>query len=120
MLKACSVCGKIHSDGRVCNGRRYAGGKERELRNTYAWHTKAEAVKASSNWLCAVCKAEGRYTYQQLETHHISKLAKDESGWLDDDNLICLCVTHHKEADAGQIDADYLRELVRKQREGNG
>jgi len=34
-------------------------------------------------------------------------------GLLEDDNLIALCIDHHKQADKGEIDIDYLRYLVK-------
>ena len=54
------------------------------------------------------------YNYNNLEVHHITKLSDDPSGLLDDDNLIALCVKHHKQADYGEVEADYLRELVKE------
>ncbi len=64
--------------------------------------------------LCEVCKAQGVYNYNDLEVHHIEKLKDNPDGLLNDDNLICLCVYHHKQADAGELNADYLRELVKE------
>ena len=69
--------------------------------------------------LCEVCRAQGLYTYEGLEVHHITKLAENPSGLLDDDNLITLCVYHHKQADAGEIDADYLKKLVKYRQDLN-
>jgi hypothetical protein len=45
--------------------------------------------------------------------HHIEKLRENVDGLLDDDNLICLCGKHHKQADKGLIDKEYLKELVK-------
>ena len=114
-LKSCSRCGKIHPRGYNCNkGRIYQKTDESRLRSKYAWTKKAKQIKDDANGLCEVCKAKGVYTYDGLEVHHITKLRDDRDGLLDDDNLICLCVEHHKEADAGNIKADYLRELAKK------
>ena len=114
-LKSCSRCGKIHPRNYKCNvGRIYAKTDESRLRSRYAWTRKAKQIKDDANGLCEVCKAQGVYTYDGLEVHHITKLKEDPNGLLEDDNLICLCVAHHKQADDGEIKADYLRELVAK------
>jgi len=113
-LKSCSKCGKIHARGYKCNvGRVYGKTSENKLRSSYAWTKKAKQIKADAMGLCEVCRAQGIYNYDNLEVHHITKLSEDHNGLLDDDNLITLCVYHHKQADAGEIDADYLRELVK-------
>ena len=114
-LKSCSRCGKIHPRGYNCNvGRIYAKTDESKLRSRYAWTKKAKQIKDDAYGLCEVCKAQGVYTYDGLEVHHITKLRDDPNGLLDDDNLIALCVYHHKQADDGELDADYLRELVKE------
>lgn len=84
---------------------------EQKQRSRYAWTKKSLQVRDESNYLCAVCREKGVYTYDGVEIHHITKL-KDGGGLLDDSNLICLCVEHHKQADEGKLDADYLRQLA--------
>lgn len=114
-LKSCSRCGRIHPRNYNCNvARVYQKTNESKLRSRYAWTKKAKQIKDDANGLCEVCKAQGLYNYDNLEVHHIVKIKDDPNGLLEDDNLICLCVEHHKQADDGQIDADYLRELVKK------
>lgn len=115
-LKSCSRCGKIHPRGYKCNvGRTYAKKTgDDKLRSKYAWTLKAKQIKADAMGLCEVCRAQGLYTYDNLEVHHITKLREDPNGLLDDDNLICLCKKHHKQADDGEISADYLKELVKE------
>ena len=114
-LKSCSKCGKIHPRGVKCEiGRKYQSSQERKLRSTYMWTKKAKQIKADAMGLCEVCRAQGLYTYDGLEVHHITKLKDEPSGLLEDDNLITLCVYHHKQADDGELDADYLRELVKE------
>ena len=115
MYKACSRCGRIHASGYRCAaGKIYQGGEERKLRNLHVWHKKAEEIKEKAGYLCEVCKAEGIYKYSDLEVHHITKLRDNKEGLLDNNNLVCLCVEHHKKADKGKIDVGYLRELSKK------
>lgn len=85
-----------------------------KLRSTYKWTQKAKQIKDDAKGLCEVCTALGRFNYKGLEVHHIVKLRDDPDGLLDDSNLICLCVEHHKQADNGEISAEYLRELAER------
>lgn len=115
MLVSCGRCGKVHPRGYKCNkGRIYTKKENDRLRSKYAWTKKAKQIKDDAKGLCEVCKAQGVYTYEGLEVHHITKLSENPDGLLDDDNLICLCVFHHKQADAGELDADYLRGLAKE------
>lgn len=119
MYKACSICGKVHPAGQMCKPHRvYNNTPERNLRNTASWHKKAQEIKAKAGYLCEICKQEGNYTYNGLEVHHIDKLKDNQAGLLKDNNLICLCVKHHKEADAGLINKAYLK-ILAEQRENN-
>lgn len=120
MFKSCSRCGKIHKQGEPCPVRyKCTATDESRLRNTNAWHKKSLEIREKANYLCEVCKDGGLYTYNSLEVHHITKLKDNPNGLLDDLNLICLCVTHHKQADNNEIDKDYLKQLARH-REGYG
>lgn len=117
MLRSCSKCGKIHDTNYICHSG-YTGNynkysyKESKLRNTYAWHKKAEQIKADSKYLCSVCLAKGIYNYNNLEVHHITKIKEDETKLLDNYNLICLCQDCHTLADAGMLDKEYLLKLA--------
>ena len=82
-------------------------------RYTSAWHQKSEEIKERSNYLCAVCLDNRILTYDGLEVHHIVKIADRPELLLEDSNLICLCVQHHKRADRGCISPDYLMRLAR-------
>ena len=114
MWKSCSRCGKIHDMNHRCNVGRLKGEltDEAKLRNLNAWHKKAEEIKEKAKYLCEVCKEQGIYTYNNLEIHHITKLRDNKDLLLDDYNLICLCVEHHKLADRGKIDKEYLFKLA--------
>ena len=115
MYKACSKCGKIHPASYQCSANRvFTGGAERKLRSKYSWTKKSEEIRERANYLCEVCRVDGVYTYDNLEVHHIVKVRDDESLLLDNENLICLCQEHHKQADNNEISREYLRELARK------
>ena len=115
MQKLCGRCGRLHEVGTVCcQGKRYAGGPERRLRSRYAWALKSQEIRERANYLCEVCRDRGRITDEGLEVHHIRKLKDNEELLLEDSNLICLCSMHHREADAGRIDATYLIDLARR------
>lgn len=117
MWKSCS-CGKMHPATYVCNANRlkreYADTEERKLRSTNKWTEKSKEIREKANHLCEVCRDKGVYTYNNLEVHHIIKLSNDRGGLLDNDNLVCLCVEHHKEADKGTLSVDYLRDLAQQ------
>jgi 5-methylcytosine-specific restriction endonuclease McrA len=87
------------------------------MRSSGKWKRMSEEIREKANHLCEVCRDRGAYTYNNLEVHHIIKVRENGDGLLDPLNTICLCVVHHKEADRGDIDADYLRMLARR-REG--
>ena len=118
MYKACSRCGKIHSSDYQCNkGKVYRGGEERQLRAKYVWTKKSEEIREKAQYLCEVCRDTGKITYDCLEVHHITPLKEDSNLLLDNYNLVCLCVSHHKQADNGELDRDYLRKLARHREE---
>lgn len=111
----CTKCGKIHPDNYKCLvGVQYNGGKERKLRSTWAWTNKSKEIRERANHLCEVCRAQGIFTYKDLQVHHITKVKDDETKLLDNENLICLCEEHHTLADEGKIDKDYLIKLARE------
>ena len=120
MYKACSRCGKIHDSRYKCNvGKVYQGGDERKLRARYVWARKSLEIREKANYLCEVCRDKGVYTFNALEVHHIDKVKDQPEKLLDNYNLICLCVDHHKEADSGKLDKEYLRQLAVRREDGN-
>ena len=116
MFKACSKCGKIHDSNYICKVGQdiLKNREERKLRSKYAWTRKSEEIRERANYLCEVCRDQGIITYENIEVHHITKVSEDSSLLLDNANLICLCQEHHKRADRGEIDKDYLLELAKK------
>jgi len=118
--KSCSRCGRIHDANEKCpikSPRVYPKTEDRQLRNSWEWQKKSREIREKANYLCEVCKQEGKYTYDLLEVHHINKLKDHPEGLLDNLNLICLCNYHHRLADAGEIKKEYLLKLA-KDREG--
>lgn len=112
-FRACSRCGKIHPTNYKCNAwKNWKTYDESQDRGTYAWKQKSLEIRSKAQYLCEVCKAEGRYTYDNLEVHHIVKIRDDKELMFDDSNLICLCHMHHSMADEGTLDAEYLKKLV--------
>ena len=116
MLKSCGRCGRMHEYNAPCPIPRKTPKitPDQKLRSHRRWTNKSLEIREASKWLCAICLEEGRYNYNDLEIHHITKLKDDEEGLLDNYNLICLCKHHHELADAGKIDANHLRELARR------
>ena len=112
MLKACSKCGKVHDYNYKCKAGSLPKTNEQALRNLAKWHKKSEQIRERSFYLCAICKESGDYTAKDIEVHHIRKLRDYPQGLTEDGNLIALCIEHHKSADRGEIDPDYLRKLA--------
>ena len=120
MYKSCSRCGRVHDTRINCPiKRQYIKTDEKALRNKYVWAKKSLDVREKANYLCEVCRDQNTFTYNDLEVHHIEKLKERPDLLLDDNNLICLCVTHHKQADSGELDKDYLKRLANKRIEKN-
>ena len=115
MLFSCSKCGKIHDKSFRCRGSAsLPQTEEQALRSKYKWTKKSRDIRERSYHLCAICKELGDYSPKDIEVHHIIKIRDDKSLLLEDNNLVALCVDHHKKADLGEIDIDYLRKLAAK------
>ena len=132
MKKFCKHCGGSHALGASCpttvknGGRSYNiidgwRNEENEIqnfRNSNAWKKKTIQIKNRDLYLCQVCKKQLHKTFlafygrKRIEVHHIVKLKNDFSKRLDDDNLICLCVYHHRLADKGEISPEFLKSLI--------
>ena len=121
MYKSCSRCGRIHDSSYVCEVNkqaydysRYSTQEDRRLRNSNAWANKSHEIREKAQYLCEICRQNGVYNYSSLEVHHITKVRDNPALLLDDNNLICLCTKHHKQADKGLFDKEYLYLLVQK------
>ena len=67
--------------------------------------------------MCQIClldkyKTDFKYTYKELEVHHIIPIEEDYSKRLDSDNLITLCRYHHEMAEKGLISREELKEII--------
>lgn len=114
-LKSCSYCGRIVDRHHKCPKKPKQVNKRTEAeqgRYTTAWYKKSAEIKERSQFLCAVCKDKGKYTYDDLEVHHIEPLRERPELLLDDNNLICLCERCHEQAERGKIGKEYLLSLV--------
>lgn len=115
MYKTCSRCGKIHDYNYKCNkGKIYKHNEIDKLRSSTRWTNKSIEIREASNYLCTVCLDQGILNYEDIEVHHIEKLQDRPDLLLENENLICLCKKHHKEADKGGLKKDYLLSLVKK------
>ena len=115
MYRVCSRCHKIVDYNHKCNtGRLYKKDHIDKLRSTKRWTDKSIEIREASNYLCSVCLDQGIYNYDKVDVHHIEKLQDNQDLFLDNDNLITLCKYHHKQAEKGQLDKEYLINLVNK------
>lgn len=118
MRRSCRYCGGVHDVREVCPNAPPKWGQRRKdtrasgFRSTNAWTQKAIRIKQRDKYLCRACMAEGVITTKGLETHHIVPIEKAYDRRLDDDNLITLCVRHHKMAENGEISAEELRGMI--------
>lgn len=88
---------------------------EQALRCRSSWTLKSREIRERSFYLCAVCKDQGILKADDnVEVHHIRKLRDYPDGLLEDDNLVCSCTYHHKQADQGELDAEYLIKLAQE------
>ena len=118
MLKTCSICGRIHDFNQVCTRPcKKKTTRQNAFRDTYQWKQKRNQIKSRDKYLCQVCltnkyKTNYRYTYDELEVHHIVPIEEDYNLRLDSNNLITLCRMHHEMAEAGEISKEELKEMI--------
>lgn len=118
MLKTCSVCGQIHDFNKVCKSTtKKKSTNANVFRKTNKWAEKSKSIRERDKHLCQICltgkyDTNYRYTYKQLEVHHIIPIEEDYSKRLDSMNLITLCSYHHRMAEKGLISKEELQEIV--------
>lgn len=120
--RICPRCGGFHGVGEKCPfapKRTLRGATKKEtdaniFRQTTAWKKKAIEIKERDTYLCQYCKAHGKYTFDRLSVHHITPLIEDMDKRLDNDNLITLCDSCHKQAEIGVIPRKELQDIVEK------
>lgn len=69
--------------------------------------------------ICQIClrnkyDTDFVYNFEDLEVHHIVPLEEDYSKRLDSVNLITLCNMHHRMAEEGIIEREYLQKIVQE------
>lgn len=117
MLVSCSYCGRAHSRGFICENKPKRVKEANDInkfRWSRKWQNKSKEIKIRDKFLCQVCLLDNRYTFLNLEVHHIESLATNFDLCLSNDNLITLCAIHHKQADNHKIDKIHLGEIAKK------
>lgn len=128
MLKSCQYCGKIHDSKITCTPKKEAENKRWgarkntgafSFRKTNAWTNASLRVRDRDKYMCLCCKAElpgtvTKYNTKDLSVHHITPIQEDYEQRLDGANLITVCQTHHEMCEAGIIDRDTQRMLVKE------
>jgi 5-methylcytosine-specific restriction endonuclease McrA len=120
VLKSCQYCGGIHARAYQCPSK-----PKRIKEPTYIdkfrwsrrWATKRKQINERDKYLCQVCIREHhhtqpKYNFTNIEVHHIIPIVENWNMRLEDDNLICLCSSHHKMAESGEIDKAVLNRIV--------
>ena len=125
-LKTCTYCRKIHDSSVKCGGKkdyyrkkngRYSKDKDYiSFIKSKEWRNKSVEIKILDSYCCLMCKSLGLTSPSYLEVHHILKVRNNFEKRLDNNNLITLCVFHHKQADANTISSSELYELINKYR----
>lgn len=102
MLRVCSICLKIHDHKFKCNRKvaiRNTTQEQEKLNRfyrSYQWRKVKESKRKDILYQCEVCNFLGGVCFCD-EVHHIKKVATNWDERLDYENLIGLCVAHHKE-----------------------
>lgn len=120
MLKTCSRCG-IVSENHICPYKKHYKKNRHEdadrFRKGTRWTKKSIEIRERDNYLCQVCirnlyNTINKFTYNDLEVHHIIPINEDYSKRLENNNLITLCQMHHKMADRNEIPRVVLQKIV--------
>jgi 5-methylcytosine-specific restriction enzyme A len=119
MLVSCAYCNGLHNRKDVCKKKVKKSYKKEstyisKFRNTKAWQRKRNEVKKRDKMLCQYCLLNHKYTFQNLEVHHIEAISINWNKRLDEYNLITLCSNCHKMAESKEIKASLLKEIAEK------
>jgi 5-methylcytosine-specific restriction endonuclease McrA len=91
-----------------------------KFRSSAAWQHKVAEILERDLRLCQICIRNlygtvNQYTYNNLEVHHAVKIEENFEKRLDNDNLLSLCVMHHKQADSGEIPRASILKVISAQ-----
>lgn len=126
-LRSCSYCGGIHASNSVCKlkprARQFSKVRtdSDKLRGLSIWKSTRTDIKARDKHMCQVCarnlyKTMVQYNYKDnIQVHHIVPIEEDKGLWLDEENLITICMYHHRLAEADVIPRDELKAIVKEQ-----
>ena len=120
MLKTCSRCGIVPENHMCPYKKHYKKNRDENadrFRKGTRWTKKSIEIRERDKYLCQVCirnlyNTINKYTYNDLEVHHIIPINEDYSKRLDNSNLITLCQMHHKMADRNEIPRMVLQKIV--------
>lgn len=129
ILKTCGYCHKIHDNKIKCGAKRsyYREKNSRynksqdyqDIIKSNRWKKLSALIKSLDNHECLICKACGLISPKVLEVHHIDKVMNNFEKAFDKQNLITLCIFHHKQAEQGTISKQELLELIIQYRNDN-
>lgn len=119
MLKSCKHCGSIHQRNYQCPSKPVRVKQATHIdkfRWSKAWQRKRATIRDRDKHLCQLCmrRVPKRYTFDNIEVHHIIPIYEDWDRRLDEDNLICLCASCHKQAELRQVSRELLFDIVNK------
>lgn len=131
MKKSCSYCGRIHPKGYVCQlkpkkdirqNRKKSRSEANRFRGTMQWRRLSERIRERDKYICQAClhRLGSQIRWRPgdpVEVHHIEPLESAIEKKDDEDNLITLCKLHHEEAEAGEIEAEVLKAMAKKNNE---
>lgn len=123
IYRSCKWCGRTHKENYICYKKSPKQKKNTEavkFRNSMVWQSKREEIKKRDKYLCQVCirnlyEPRYQYQYEDLHVHHAVPVIENESGHLDNNNLITLCSEHHHMADKGKIPLMEIKEIIEEQ-----
>lgn len=119
-LISCIHCGLIHDSEHICKAKQIRKNSSRKndidiskFRNKIVWQKKREYIRVRDEGMCVYCRRVEQVMTTGVEVHHITPMKEGRELWLDNDNLITLCIKHHKLAEYNKISRDTLRGLIR-------